>query len=1069
MLKLVFRNTELYDQNQSNINVDFSWLQTLWKFITVTTARDKNYIAKLVGLPIVPVSQTKWEQLSDHRPYITVKCDNTYADEHLITALKKLGVIIIEHWDALDTVPNQTIMKKYITELSCAGTYDVLLKMDAEQIARSTSELTHNEKMALRKILHELKKGNASPKHKMFLNKLPLVECFAVLGNSSCNVWKQVKDVKFGLKKDFGVPMPQNVYIADLSTHDAKEFANLLQLESKEDAFIATKILMPEIAQYDKCQQEIMMINLFDYFDLYAKRNPEFKETVQKTAFISTGTDVKCPLEILDSGDTVLCGLFTGMKMFAAGTFADERYLSKLRINKMLKVVSSDDILKVAKYIDSQSIDVNESIFKQAEHLLDYLNRKTELIIPICDQLKTLKWIPSKPFELHQCTSWLPSHTEKIALVEPKNIFFKEAQDLIGCIRPVLSAGSIKKEVISLLAINTNPSVQEVCEQVKCITDAFNGKMPASQQQQGLESIMTKIYTYLSKYDIKEIICLKRETPNFIWTGERFVSVANVTHTLPGIIKVEPYMYALENTYQYIWQSFFWKMGVEKKAIEFVDILRMIKVYHDKECASTDEIKRDLNMCVQIINLLQDRAEHHYGDILLPVASDVNKLQLEPVSDCVYTDIEWLKKGNEDAMSEQCHVIHAQISPQTAAKLNVPSLMSKFIGAKSLNFSEDIAYGQSEPLTRRLKTILRDYTDGSAIITELLQNADDAKASTISFIYDTRSHNTSTRYLDPKMKELEGPSLLCYNDATFTESDFKNIVKLSGATKELETDKIGRYGLGFNAVYHLTDVPSFISDSSIVIFDPHMKYIGNLVNQPGIRLNMKTHGEKIKELRDQFITFQGLFGCDLQTKGTLEPFKGTLFQFPLRNNSQAEQSEISQKTYDEVEVSKLFQKLEHIGNDILLFTKHVKDIKVYTRTNSNGLVEVCNIKKSQNCSLNTEMSEIVEISSTFEKCKLFSVKQQRKQSNMWLICKQEGNPGDKICKQMSHSYIPVGAVAAMLRPEKNRKFSLKPLQYQNGQIFCFLPLPIKHELPVHINGYFCSNSEQNTTLCSKGF
>lgn len=31
---------------------------------------------------------------------------------------------------------------------------------------------------------------------------------------------------------------------------------------------------------------------------------------------------------------------------------------------------------------------------------------------------------------------------------------------------------------------------------------------------------------------------------------------------------------------------------------------------------------------------------------------------------------------------------------------------------------------------------------------------------------------------------------------------------------------IGRFGVGFNAVYHLTDLPSFVSGSSLVLFDP---------------------------------------------------------------------------------------------------------------------------------------------------------------------------------------------------------------------------------------------------------
>ena len=40
-------------------------------------------------------------------------------------------------------------------------------------------------------------------------------------------------------------------------------------------------------------------------------------------------------------------------------------------------------------------------------------------------------------------------------------------------------------------------------------------------------------------------------------------------------------------------------------------------------------------------------------------------------------------------------------------------------------------FGQSEPLTNRLKRLLEDYTDGFAIPKELVQNADDAGATEV--------------------------------------------------------------------------------------------------------------------------------------------------------------------------------------------------------------------------------------------------------------------------------------------------------------------------------------------------
>ena len=40
--------------------------------------------------------------------------------------------------------------------------------------------------------------------------------------------------------------------------------------------------------------------------------------------------------------------------------------------------------------------------------------------------------------------------------------------------------------------------------------------------------------------------------------------------------------------------------------------------------------------------------------------------------------------------------------------------------------------------------------------------------------------------------------------------------------------KTGRFGVGFNSVYHLTDLPTFVSDRFVVMFDPQAKHLPNV-------------------------------------------------------------------------------------------------------------------------------------------------------------------------------------------------------------------------------------------------
>lgn len=85
----------------------------------------------------------------------------------------------------------------------------------------------------------------------------------------------------------------------------------------------------------------------------------------------------------------------------------------------------------------------------------------------------------------------------------------------------------------------------------------------------------------------------------------------------------------------------------------------------------------------------------------------------------------------------------------------------------------------------------------------MIQNADDAGAKTVQFYVDCRSHGTNS-LVHPKLAHCQGPALLSVNDAAFTEQDWKGIQSLQRSVKADDPFKVGRFGIGFNSVYHLT-------------------------------------------------------------------------------------------------------------------------------------------------------------------------------------------------------------------------------------------------------------------------
>ena len=78
---------------------------------------------------------------------------------------------------------------------------------------------------------------------------------------------------------------------------------------------------------------------------------------------------------------------------------------------------------------------------------------------------------------------------------------------------------------------------------------------------------------------------------------------------------------------------------------------------------------------------------------------------------------------------------------------------------------------------------------------EIIQNADDAEATTVKFFIDERSHDQQN-LLCPALAKFQGPSLLAYNDAVFTKEDWTNIQKLKRSDNAVLThSKLGNLEL----------------------------------------------------------------------------------------------------------------------------------------------------------------------------------------------------------------------------------------------------------------------------------
>jgi len=376
-------------------------------------------------------------------------------------------------------------------------------------------------------------------------------------------------------------------------------------------------------------------------------------------------------------------------------------------------------------------------------------------------------------------------------------------------------------------------------------------------------------------------------------------------------------------------------------------------------------------------------------------------------------------------------------------------------------------FGQKIDLCVRLREILRNYPEGLSIFKELIQNADDAGADMIRFcIHEPRrqdEHAAATTTTDPLYPIFQGPSLLVYNSGIFTKDDFASIQNIGDSIKK-GTDKTGRFGLGFNSTYHLTDIPMFVSGSKIVLLDPHATYIPgiNPIN-PGKLIDFSTlEGQTLIQSFPYIFKPMEIFGCSFQTK-SIHEFHGTLFQFPLRSPHQATISRLSNRSYTLESIRLLLEDLSDQAADMLLFLRNIQRIEVYDwkkeldQPTLLSYTEISNGKDihTQRSKIPTPLtsgnSHVVDYTLHIECFGLnYNNNMTKKKSEVWIVCYQlGGGNASKMAYDPTHSHmklIPLASVATRVKPSL--------MENDSGTAYCFLPLPLKTSLNIHVNGYF---------------
>ena len=925
-----------YHGSDSCNHPGLEWLELVWNYLRTNFATNDG-LRGFLGLPLIPhdMSQVPISLVRLQQPSkIVVKgLHDEFLDETLIQSLKDLGLAVIQQCPSYLTL-HPAVVNAFIYPPSPHGVLKALSACSSV-VGSNKHSLTDEGKRSLRKFFS--KESSLEPQAKQLLRSLPL---FETLNKSFVSGEQDL----CAAPPEGSYPVPPRRDLIDVAHDDSKSLAHLLDIRCLSPTEFFLDVVFPDVrgGNYSNGEIDRIMGFVMGRFQVYASEDARFEEALANLPFVPSESRREKAMDLFDPRIELLKRLLAEEDVFPVG----EQYtnptalvvLKKLGM-KSDKQICAEDLYRSAKKISQMSN--LEKAKQKSETIFSYLDsystklQQTVSGVTLTQLLQDVPWVSEvkeRPFGV-PASLYSADKSSKAPFYKPTEVTCEDKVNLIGTVKPIVRVDS-SRQLAKCFGWDKMPDSLDVVQHLKTVVTHYT-----PDEKQYYISIVKDIYAYLNQVADPEAIKEALhgiENSSWIWNGDGFCSPDVVLAKRPPI-DLTPYICSLPSEVTQF-SNFFSKFGMREHcdALFFVRVLHLMKQKYESghEYRNT-EVKRDLQLSADILNEIKPKDGEQLPTeiqekVLIPTHVEGDSyLRLAPVNDCMYSDHEWLEDGTPAEEERDCFFVHPNIPHSTAELLQVRTRRNQLLEADEIGDE----FGQEEKLTRRLNRLLEEYTDGFSVPKELIQNADDAGATEVRFLYDERTNEDAmTCLIDEGMKECQGPALWVYNDAEFRNEDFENIVKLNGGTKEQENEKIGKFGLGFNTVYNLTDVPMFLSRNYFVIFDPNTFYLGKAIrkkNKPGIKIDVNKNPEKKRKFRNQFKPFNGIFGCDLHLNKPDNSFPGTLFRFPLRTKEQAIRSEIKAVHYDNDQMRELLDIFVRGAKHLLLFTQNVCQLSIF--------------------------------------------------------------------------------------------------------------------------------------------
>ena len=650
LMPMVFSNWQYHDEMKLNVSALWftsEWLETVWKYFR---NQFENELYRFENLHLLPIGDGLVRKLSKQLPILSstdVLQRGQKLPPELLNLCKEMSIKSLE---SLNICSHPAIWDTYVQRPTARGLLTALKRSEdlygTHTVVSAFTNTSRSCKICFREFIAKwIPLNEITYTDLQLLRVLPIMSTVDGSGNTK-SYFVSVADIATAAPRDGRPkpPLPSPQVLLDLSDESSHRIAASLGIRIQSTEEILNQIYFPAVYNYYYTAENIVafmkyICNNLKYFDL------KIMPFAAEVKFISNQEgNLMRPCDLYNKGEVLIAKIFEGEDVFPCGEFAKSCYsdaLIKLGL-KGTGMITGGEVLKIAKVIELHT-DV-----KRSESLMSLLNQRPELLTSSIDYystlksgLMTLKWVKTvtkRPMQYPTTLNYIGEESQHILATPNITVSSKHAY-LIGSVRPTVEIQGIPY-LADEFGWNSKPVVEDVVQHLKNTVNCYT-----SQQKPAVQNILQNVYKHLNTNlaEVPRVLKLLVGQP-WIWHGDGFANREQMILVKENI-DLKPFAYPPPP--EITGFSNLWKHCEIKERVDFVEVLTAIKHYHDNAERSSEEIKRDIQISVNILNHLSTKIDpDKFESIYIPICTkDDKKLVMKKLAECTFCDKEWYQHG----------------------------------------------------------------------------------------------------------------------------------------------------------------------------------------------------------------------------------------------------------------------------------------------------------------------------------------------------------------------------------------------------------------------------------------